>query len=259
MTKALILAAGQGTRLRPITNDRPKCLVPFMGITLLERQVTTLHSQGVTDIHIATGYRADQIEELGFDTSLNKKFNKTNMVESLFSASNFMTNCDEDLIIAYGDIIYKKENLQKLLSCNDEVSIMIDKDWLSLWSFRLENPLDDAETLVVNSKGYITELGQKPKNYEKIQGQYTGLIKIRADKIQDFMGFYKSLDRTANYDGNDFFNMYMTTFIQLLINANWKIKASMVKNGWLEVDSVDDLTIYEEMASKGQLEEYFDK
>ncbi len=259
MTKALILAAGQGTRLRPITNDRPKCLVPFAGTTLLERQVATLQSQDVTDIHIATGYRADQIEALGFDTSLNKDFDKTNMVESLFSALKFIENCNEDLIIAYGDIIYKKENLQKLLSCDDEISIMIDEDWLSLWSLRLESPLDDAETLVLNSEGYITELGQKPEGYEKIQGQYTGLIKIRANKIQEFIVFYKELDRTADYDGNDFFNMYMTSFIQLLINANWKIKASMVKSGWLEVDSVDDLTTYEDMASKGQLEGYFDK
>ena len=259
MAKALILAAGQGTRLRPITNDIPKCLVPLMGETLLERQVATLHSQDVTDIHIVTGYRADQIEALGFDTSLNKDYEKTNMVESLFSALEFMESCDEDLIIAYGDIIYKKENLQKLLSCCGEIAIMIDEEWLSLWSLREENPLDDAETLVLNSEEYITELGKKPENYEKIQGQYTGLMKIRENKIQEFISFYNDLDRTADYDGNDFLNMYMTSFIQLLINANWKVKASMVKNGWLEVDSVDDLTTYEDMASKGTLEKYFDK
>lgn len=259
MTKALILAAGQGTRLRPITNDRPKCLVPFMGITLLERQITTLRSQNVTDIHIATGYRADQIEVLGFDTSFNENFDKTNMVESLFSAIKFIGDCKEDLIIGYGDIIYRKENLAKLLSCNEEVSLMIDEDWFSLWSLRLDNPLDDAETLVMDSEGYITELGKKPDGYNKIEGQYTGLIKVRSDKIPDLISFYQSLDKKKNYDGVDFFNMYMTSFLQLMIDSGWKVKSAIVKNGWLEVDSVDDLTTYETMAKKGLLDGYFDR
>lgn len=259
MPKALILAAGQGARLRPITNDRPKCLVPLMGLTLLERQVATLNSQGVTDIHIATGYRANQIESLGYDTSHNKDYDKTNMVESLFCAVEFMKNCDEDLIIAYGDIIYKRENLKNLLSCKDEMAIMIDENWLSLWSLRLENPLDDAETLVMDSDGYIMEIGKKPENYINIEGQYTGLMKIKEDKIGDFISFYNDLDRAADYDGNDFLNMYMTSFIQLLINANWRVKASVVKGGWLEVDSVDDLTTYEEMASKGILGRFIDE
>jgi choline kinase len=258
MTKALILAAGQGTRLRPITNDRPKCLAPFLGKTLLERQVSTLKSQNVTKIHIVTGYRSDQIEELGFDISFNSRFDSTNMVESLFSAHDFIKNCNEDLIIAYGDIIYKKENLQKLLSNQDEIALMIDEGWLSLWSLRLENPLDDAETLIMDDSGYITELGKKPDSYEKIQGQYTGLIKVRSDKIADFIDFYNSLDKSAHYDGNDFYNMYMTSFLQLLIDDKWKVKASIVNNGWLEVDSVDDLNTYERMAKNNELEEYFD-
>ncbi|MFT5813720.1 MAG: choline kinase [Psychroserpens sp.] len=259
MTKALILAAGQGTRLRPITNDRPKCLVPFLGKTLLERQVATLHAQNIRSINIATGYRADQIEALGFDTSFNHHFDKTNMVESLFAAIDFLEHCNEDLIIAYGDIIYKEDNLKKLLASDGEIALMIDKNWLSLWSMRLDNPLDDAETLMINEEGYITELGKKPEDYEKIQGQYTGLIKLRSDKISDFIKFYRELAKTADYDGNDFYNMYMTSFLQLLIDDNWKVKAAIVESGWLEVDSVDDLTTYERMANDGQLDGYFDK
>ena len=128
MTQAIILAAGQGTRLRPITNDRPKCLVPLLGRTLLDRQVDTLNSEGITDIHIATGYRADQIEALGLKCSYNDKYETTNMVESLFSAIEFLRNCKEDLIIAYGDIIYKRENLRTLINHDDDVNIMIDKN-----------------------------------------------------------------------------------------------------------------------------------
>lgn len=256
MTRALILAAGQGTRLRPLTNDKPKCLVPLLGKSLLERQVMTLRKSGVDDIHIVTGYRSDQIEALGFDTSKNLRFASTNMVESLFSALSFIEK-EGDLIIAYGDIVYNTTNLETLLACDDEIGLMIDVKWRDLWSLRLENPLDDAETLVMNDDGYVIELGKKPESYERIQGQYTGLIKIRADKISEFVHFYNQLDRTAVYDGKDFYNMFMTSFLQLLIDAGWKAKAALVDNGWLEIDSVEDLNQYEKMATDGSLDRFY--
>ena len=260
MTQALILAAGQGTRLRPLTNDRPKCLVHLLGKSLLERQVHTLRQEGVTQIHIATGYRSDQIEALGFETSFNARYAVTNMVETLFCAMDFIKQSDkkkEDLIIAYGDIVYQPENLKDLLNCDDEIALMIDAKWEDLWRLRLDNPLDDAETLVMNDDGYVTELGKKPDNYARIQGQYTGLIKIRADKLDDFINFYQQMDCNKEYDGKDFDNMYMTSFLQLLIDNGWKAKAVLVDNGWLEVDSVDDLEHYEKMAKDGKLDQFY--
>jgi choline kinase len=259
MTKALILAAGRGERLRPLTDKTPKCLVRFMGKSLLERQIATLNSQGITGVHIATGYCAGQIEALGFETSFNENFDSTNMVVSLFAALNYMETFQEDLIIGYGDIIYRQENLIKLLSCDEEVTLMIDKEWRSLWSMRFENVLVDAETLMMDSEGYITEIGKKPNGYERIQGQYTGLIKIRADKLTDFIRFYNKLDKSAIYDGKDFCNMYMTSLLQLMIDNSWKVKSAIVESGWLEIDSVDDLAKYEAMASKGNLKAYFDQ
>ncbi len=258
MTKALILAAGEGKRLRPLTNNTPKCLVPLVGRTLLERQVNVLKSLGVEEIHIATGYCAGQIAELGFDTSYNENFDRTNMVESLFSAIEFINSCTEDLIIGYGDIVYNQANLKALLDSEAEISLMIDKNWHELWSIRMDNPLADAETLVLDDSGNILELGQKPDSYEMIQGQYTGLIKIRKDKIQDFVQCYLQLDRKAQYDGNDFFNMYMTSFLQILIRQNWQVKAVEVHSGWLEVDSIDDLNVYESLYKSNQLEPFYE-
>jgi L-glutamine-phosphate cytidylyltransferase len=256
MIRALILAAGQGTRLRPLTDDRPKCLVNLLGKSLLERQINTLQQAGVSNIHVATGYRSDQIEALGFDTSFNARFAETNMVETLFSALDFIQQ-EGDLIIAYGDIVYQGDNLKALLACSDEIALMIDARWKDLWSLRLENPLDDAETLVMDEEGYVTELGKKPESYERIQGQYTGLIKIRSDKISEFVQFYNQLDRAAIYDGKDFDNMYMTSFLQQLIDVGWNAKAVLVNNGWLEIDSVEDLNQYKAMAADGSLDKFY--
>jgi len=257
MTKAIILAAGQGTRLRPLTDNIPKCMVPLAGVSLLERQVSTLREAGITRINIASGYRSECIEELGFDVTLNPDYAKTNMVESLFAAKDFIMSDQDDLIIAYGDIVYEIDNLNALLNSEEDVALMIDTDWEKLWSLRLENPLEDAETLLIDSDGYVTELGKKPKSYEFIQGQYTGLIKIAGSKLNDLWQFYKDLDRKATYDNKDFYNMYMTSFLQQLIDKGWKAKAVLVKNGWLEVDSVEDLECYESLAKENGLDKFY--
>ena len=168
------------------------------------------------------------------------------MVETLFSARSFIEQ-NGDLIISYGDIIFEQKNLDLLLNSNDEISLMIDKQWKDLWKIRIENPLEDAETLVIDGKEFITEIGKRPKNYNKIHGQYTGLIKVRSDKIGQLIDFYDTLDRNKLYDGKNFKNMYMTSFMQELINANWKVKAVLVNGGWLEIDSVSDLKTYEKL------------
>ncbi|MFI4955397.1 MAG: NTP transferase domain-containing protein, partial [Gammaproteobacteria bacterium] len=80
MTRAIILAAGQGTRLRPLTNDKPKCLVPLNGIPLLARQAATLRACGVENIHVVGGYCVEQIQALNYSCSINADYATTNMV-----------------------------------------------------------------------------------------------------------------------------------------------------------------------------------
>src|SRR5687767_15431347 len=63
MKKAIILSAGQGSRLGHLTHDRPKCLIEFNGRSLLDRQLDTLAACGIDDVVVVTGFRDDQIEE----------------------------------------------------------------------------------------------------------------------------------------------------------------------------------------------------
>ena len=255
MTRALILAAGQGTRLRPLTNNKPKCMVPLLGTPLLQRQIDTLKSCGVHDIHVAAGYRADQIQARGISITINKHFASTNMVETLFCTLPFVAQ-EGDLIISYGDIVYQKSNLEALLSCKDEISIMVDSHWLQYWKLRLEDPLEDAETLILDENNYVKELGKKPHNYESIQGQYTGLIKVSSKTIPDFVKCYQALDRSKSYDGKEFQKMYMTSFLQSMIDLGWMVKAVQVRNGWLEIDSCEDLRLYERLAKENRLKPF---
>ncbi len=246
--KVIILAAGQGTRLRPYTNDRPKCMVELNGKPLLHRQLETMRQCGIssTDISLVGGYLQENLVASGVKQYTNSRYAETNMVETLFSAEEFMVK-GEDLIIAYGDIIYEPQVLNALLETSDEMVLTADEDWEKLWSLRMENPLDDAETFKMNEDGYVVELGKIPQSLVDVQAQYMGLIKVRGDKVKQFIDFYHGLDRDKIYDGKDFANMYMTSFIQSLIDSGWKVKATLIKNGWIEVDTADELEMYERL------------
>ncbi|MDR2219350.1 MAG: phosphocholine cytidylyltransferase family protein [Methylobacillus sp.] len=253
--KALILAAGQGSRLRPLTDDRPKCLVELAGKSLLERQATVLRHAGIQDITVVSGYRADQISARGFSIRVNPRYATTNMVATLFSAVDLMDDA-QDLLICYGDIIYESRVLNSLLSVDAPITVMIDRQWLRYWRLRMDDPLTDAETLKLGPAGRLLELGKKPRDYSEIEGQYIGLIKVRAGHVEKLKQVYASMDHAATYDGKDFDNMYMTSFIQYLINHDWDVRVAETDNGWLEVDSVSDLQRYEAMATDGALEAF---
>ena len=62
--KVIILSAGQGTRLLPLTADRPKCLIPVQGKTVLEWQIDELHRAGIDNITVVVGYNAPMVEAL---------------------------------------------------------------------------------------------------------------------------------------------------------------------------------------------------
>ena len=239
--KAIILAAGQGTRLRPLTNNKPKCLVKLAGKPMLAHQLSTLYSAGVDDIHVVGGYLAEQLKNFNVTLHINPYFDKTNMVTTLFSAAAVMDG-SSDLIISYGDIVYEKNVIDTLVACDAPICLAVDREWRRYWSARMENPLADAETLKLDGGERVVEIGKRPMSYDDIEGQYCGLIKVRADHVVKLHEIWGAMDRGISYDGKDYDNMYMTSFLQYLIDIGWDISAAFINNGWAEVDCEADLS-----------------
>ena len=169
--KAIILAAGIGARLAPITDDRPKCLIELGGIRLLDHQISTLKSQGITDITVVGGYLAESIPVQDIQLVVNPDFASSNMVYTLFCADDLFAG-DSDLLISYGDIVYEPRVLRALLASSSPVSVVVDHEWRRYWEIRMEDPLSDAETMKIDNSGMIKELGEKPKDYEEIELPY---------------------------------------------------------------------------------------
>lgn len=254
--KVIILAAGQGTRLRPLTDDRPKCMVEVNGKSIIERQLDTMRSCGMKeeDITVVAGYRSgvliEKLQNTHVAVVINEAYETTNMVCSLMCAEKLMA-AEEDMIVSYGDIIYGTQVFEKILQAKDPISVVVDDGWYGYWCERCENPLDDAETLICDPDDYLVEVGQKTTEIEKVQSQYIGLMRFRKDGLKAALGISaQAKARSAQGQplwrtDRDYAKMYMTDLLQGLIDEGHKLRAVHINRGWFEIDNHDDLAVAE--------------
>lgn len=252
--RAIILAAGQGTRLKPLTDDTPKCLVEIEGASLLERQVRVMQSCGVRDIIVVTGYRHKKVESLertlGIRTCYNPAYRTCNMVESLFRAEKYLSG---KLIISYGDILYEPAILKKLLKSRHDISVAADLKWRKLWRMRFSNPLSDAESFVFDSRNRIREIGQKTNDYKRIMAQYIGLMKFSAGGSRMLKTCFHRARKNASEKGMawgkfpSLKNIFMTDLLQGVIDDGYDVHAVKMKERWLEIDSPEDILLYKKV------------
>jgi histidinol-phosphate/aromatic aminotransferase/cobyric acid decarboxylase-like protein/choline kinase len=117
--RALILAAGLGRRMRPLTTDVPKCLVEVNGVPILFRSLRVLASAGVTEAIIVVGHEAAQVRRrvghnfAGIDIEYvdAPSFDTTNNIRSLWDARRY---CDEDILLLEGDIVFDRDVVMRL-------------------------------------------------------------------------------------------------------------------------------------------------
>lgn len=244
--KIIFLAAGLGQRLRPITNDRPKAMVEFNKKPIIAHNIETARKCGISDIVVVGGYRQDTLPTKGVQLFTNERFDKTNMATSLFCAADAFKG---DVIVSYTDILYHSSILEKLMQCTADACITIDKNWLELWSARMPNPLEDAETLKLDANGNIAEIGGKPKTLSDVEGQYMGLLKFSEKKIRELYAFYEAQpDRES---------ISITPLLARWIKTGTAIKAVPISGGWFEVDTLDDLKKFEGDSRWNRLPESF--
>ncbi|MFZ5902754.1 MAG: NTP transferase domain-containing protein [Chloroflexota bacterium] len=240
--KAIILAAGRGSRLGHYTENLPKCMLQLGNRSILEHQISILRSGGINDIVIVKGFAEDKIQIPDIRYYVNNEHGITNMVYSLFCAE---PEIDGELLISYGDILYGTNVLHKLLNASgSEVYVIVDKLWKSYYQERFGNPFDEAESLRLNPDGLIIDIGRSHPNFIDVQAQYIGLIKLSASGSKVFREKYHvARSRYSSKEwlrGRIFEKAYMTDFLQYLIDERINLQAVPIEHGWLEFDTEED-------------------
>jgi choline kinase len=235
--KAIILAAGRGSRMKNLTEERPKCLVELRGIALLDRQLEALRAAGITDIGIVTGYKRELLANRGLVEFHNPRWAETNMVSSLACAQDWLKV--EPCIVSYSDIFYDASAVRSLMNIDEKLAITFDPNWRKLWTQRFGDPLLDSETFRLNDQGAVAEIGNKPKSLDEVQGQYMGLLRLTPEAWAEFV----AIQSTLTTDQRD--RIHMTGTLQKVIEAGrMKVAAIAYTSEWGEVDSAEDLASY---------------
>lgn len=245
MMKAIILAAGRGSRMGGLTDDRPKCLVELAGRPLLSLQISALHAGGVAEVGLVRGYRGDLFDNTGVTLFDNPRWADSNMVVSLQCAAPWLRA--EPCIVSYSDIFYSGETIQRLAACSDDIAIAFDPDWRQLWERRFADPLADAETFRIDADNVVIEIGKKTTKITDIQGQYMGLLRFSPAGWARVETFLATLAPAAR-DRLD-----MTSLLSRLIAGGARVRAVRAVGPWGEVDNATDLALYEDMIREGAL------
>jgi len=131
---AIILAAGQGVRMRPFTDNFPKCMVPINGTTIIENALRLLCSSGVKKIVLVCGYKADVLIDycnslnmsLGFDFRLNGLYEQTN---SMYSLKIALESVKEDCWVLEGDVFFQGDIFSSGETCTSPIFWLGDSSY----------------------------------------------------------------------------------------------------------------------------------
>lgn len=243
--KAVILAAGRGSRMQGLTDQRPKCLVPVRGKPLLDWQRESLAAAGINEIAVVTGYRREMLAGLGMTEFHNPRWAETNMVSSLACAKEWLQG--DTCIVSYSDIFFAPQAVTTLMHSTAALAITYDPNWLALWSSRFGDPLVDAETFRLTPEGTLAEIGNKPQSIDEVQGQYMGLLRFTPEAWREVSSIRAALPP----DVRD--RMHMTGTLQKVIEAGrLPIMALPYSGEWGEVDNGDDLALYNTLPTTPQ-------
>lgn len=235
--KAIILAAGRGSRMKNLTDESPKCLVELRGKALLDLQLESLRTAGISEISIVTGYRRELLANRGLVEFHNPRWATTNMVSSLAYAQDWLNS--EPCIVSYSDIFFSSEAVELLTNCKESLAITYDPKWLELWTKRFGDPLLDAESFRLTPLGHLAEIGNKPKSVDEVHGQYMGLLRFTPE------GWGEILRIRSNLTSEQRDKMHMTGTLQKVLEAQKiRIAALPYEGEWGEVDSAEDLATY---------------
>jgi L-glutamine-phosphate cytidylyltransferase len=246
MMRAIILAAGRGSRMEHLGDDRPKCLVELEGKPLIERQMAALRRGGVDEIGVVRGYRAEMIDFSGVSYFVNERWAETNMVMSLAAAASWLRS--GPVIVSYADIFYRNELVRGLAGAPGRLVIGYDRTWRRLWTRRFVDPLSDAETFRIDAAGQLLEIGGKTTRIEDIEGQYMGLLKFTPAAWSAVEALIDMLDAPTR-DRLD-----MTGLLRrLLAGKALPINTFGTDGQWGEIDNPGDVALYQNMVREGEL------
>lgn len=237
--KAVILSAGQGKRLLPLTADRPKCILPVLGRTMIEWQIDELARCGIERVIVVLGYGAEKVEAVlrrryGSDqvkTVYNEAYAISDNLVSCWAVNDEM---DSDFVLLNGDTLFEAAVLERLLGTESHpVTVTISH----------KKHYDDDDMKVELDGQRLVKIG-KDLMPEKVHGESIGMILFRE---RGPMLFREALEKALK-DPSSQSKWYLSVIDNMA--QSMPVWTCSVKDlQWCEVDYPADLKLAEDVVA----------
>lgn len=231
--KAVILAAGLGTRLRPITNEVPKCMVPVNGIRIIDKQIDNLLSHGVNEIYVVDGYKAEVLADhlkINFPQVhivSNPRYAETNNMYSLYLTSKHVKG--EEFLLMNADVYYDSNIIAGMLNGENLSKIACDRSQYLEESMKIT--LDGDKINHISKK--ISEVDH-----------YAVSIDVYRISAEDSKVLFKEVEDTI--EGRKDENSWTEVALDNIFPKT-SFKPYVIEGRWFEIDNHDDLHKAEEI------------
>lgn len=238
ISHAIILSAGQGSRLLPLTEDRPKCLIDFAGKSLLRWQIEALAANGISDVTVVTGFCSDRVEqELASITDVtaralfNPFYHVADNLGSCWMARDAMAT---DFIILNGDTLVSPAIVARLLATSDHpITVTVD----------VKDGYDADDMKVERSGDRLVTIG-KTLTPEQTNAESIGMLAFRGDGPARFRREVEAMMRTPAGVSNWYLRAIDRIAPEGIVGT-----AEIKGLGWAEVDYPSDLVAAEKLVA----------
>ncbi len=237
---AVVLAASRGKGLEAVTTDRPKVMLPIAGKPLLRWLVDAFKKQGVNEITVVGGYRADAIDTAGIKLVVNERHEQTGELASLACAVDSLQN---DTVISYGDLLFRSYIVRDLVESEAPFSVVVDSTTVAEAGATNQSVRDFAWCSSADDRGLFGNkvlLRRVSNNEAGTQGEaphgrWIGLLNVRGEGRARLQAVMNALRARPDFDSLD-----MPTLLNALIEAGEEIEVQYVHGHWRGVNDLED-------------------
>jgi choline kinase len=246
--KAIIIGAGRGSRLRHLTDEIPKTLVPILGRPMLDGILEALAAGGLRppEVIFICGYRAEVIRarypELVYVE--NRDWERNNILASLLCAREHLAG---GFVSTYADIVYRPAIVEALARSPHDLTLACDTGWRRRYVGRSQHPETDAEKLRAEGER-VVELSRRIPS-ERASGEFIGVMKASpagaARLVRAFDEAAQAYAGKEFREGRTFEKAYLIDLLQHMLERGEAMHRVDTDGGYMEIDTLEDEALSE--------------
>ena len=236
-TKAIVLAASRGFALGELTEDKPKVMLSIGGKTVLRRLLDEFKNQNINKVTLVAGYKPEAIDTSGIEMQINKDYETTGELASL---TRVVSEFHDDMIITYGDLLFRSYILRDLLENEGEIVAVIDS---SVENDNYSGTPDYAycsqkeDRAIFKQDTFLNHVSEKKDTASgEPTGRWIGLLRVRGQGRQ---WIEDAIDELKSHD--NFKQMSLADLLNQLVKMNHPVKVYYINGHWVDINALADI------------------